>query len=361
MITYCTNIHPGESWGEIFSNIKTHVIAVRNAVSPNEPFPVGLRLSNRAAREMNNDVSQRFQDWLEEKGCYIPTINGFPYASFHRPGLKEGVYLPDWRSEERAVYTMLLTDLLASWLPEGMRGSISTVPVGFRTRIGREDYPAVRRNLLDVLEHIDRLRQKKGRDIVLSLEPEPGCVIETTADAVSFLERMDFPEGLRTGAGICLDLCHLAVEFEAPSGSLEMLSQAEIRIGKVQVSSGLRFLHSEIDSLGDFVEPRYLHQVVIRDGDGVLTRYNDIPEAVRLHSARAGEEWRVHFHVPIYAERTQACGTTNFFIEEALPLFSRDVLLEIETYTWRILPAGLQAGTVDESIIREIEWLKART
>jgi len=360
MITYCTNIHPGESWEEIFSNIKSHVVAVRNAVSPDKPFPVGLRLSNRSAHEIDNDASIRFQGWLEENGCYIPTINGFPYESFHRPGIKETVYLPDWRSPERAFYTKRLADLLDLWLPEGVTGSISTAPVGFGTRISREDYPAVRRNLLDVLEHLDGIRQKSGHDIVLSPEPEPGCVLETTGDVVSFFELMNFPEGLRTGIGICIDLCHQAVEFEMPSAALKMLSQADIRIGKVQVSSGLRFAHSEIKSLKDFDEPCYLHQVVIRSGDGVITRHNDIPEAVGLHPVRDDEEWRVHFHVPVYADRTVSCGTTNFFIEESLPLFSRDILLEIETYTWQVLPAALRAGTVTQSIIREIEWVKAR-
>jgi hypothetical protein len=360
VITYCTNIHPGEQWDEIFSNLKTHVIAVRDAVSSDQPFPVGLRLSSSAANQIDDDTSARFLEWLHVQGCYVPTINGFPYTSFHSPGLKENVYLPDWRSAERSAYSKRLASLLAVWLPHGITGSISTVPVGFRGHVGREDYSAVRRNLLDVLEHIDGLRQKTGRDIVLSLEPEPGCVLETGGDVVSFFDVMDFPEGLRTAIGVCFDLCHQAVEFETPAGFLSMLSSAGIRIGKVQVSSALRFSRSEVKGLNAFDEPCYLHQVVVRSKDGGLARYNDIPEALARYQVQDDEEWRAHFHVPLYADRTVSCGTTNLYIEEALPLLEREALLEIETYTWQVLPAELRAGTVTESIIREIEWLKSR-
>jgi sugar phosphate isomerase/epimerase len=360
VITYCTNIHPGESFDDVLSNLKTYTIAVRKAVSPDELFPVGLRLSERAAREIDNGRAARFLDWLTENGCYIPTINGFPYGSFHGPGIKENVYLPDWRSPERVNFSKKLVSLLASWLPEGVTGSVSTVPAGFRSHVGKEDYPLIRRNLLQVLEYMDGIRQKTGKDMLLSLEPEPGCVLETGADILSFFDIMDFPGELRTNIGICLDCCHQAVEFETPAEFIGTLSAAGIRIGKVHVSSALQLFPSEIGNLNEFAEPCYLHQVVVRSGDGVLARYKDIPEALARHPVRHEEEWRAHFHVPIYADRTASCGTTNSFILGALPLLSPHVLLEVETYTWQVLPAALRAGTVTQSIIRELEWLKSK-
>jgi hypothetical protein len=361
VIAYCTNIHPGETWEEILSSLKTHAITVKNAVSPREPFPLGLRLSRRAASDIGQEASERFLGWLEEKGCFIPTINGFPYGSFHVQDIKDKVYLPDWRSDERVEYSKDLASLLGTWLPYGVAGSISTVPVGFRDHMKRDDFPRVRRNLIAVLEHIDRIRQKTGKDMVLSLEPEPGCVLETADDVVSFFEEMNFPEELGTSIGICFDFCHQAVEFETPSMFLNLLAGANIRIGKVQVSAGLRFAASELGGLSGFAEPCYLHQVVVRGVEGALERYNDAPEALTRHPIREGEEWRVHFHVPIYADRTAACGTTNSFIEEAIPLVrGRDLLLEIETYTWQVLPGEMRALSVTESIVREIEWLKSR-
>ena len=361
VIAYCTNIHPGETWEEVFASLKTHAITVKNAVSPREPFPLGLRLSRRAASDIDQYASEQFLDWLQQENCFVPTINGFPYGSFHVQDIKDKVYLPDWRSDERVEYTKELASLLDAWLPEGLAGSISTVPVGFKGHVRREDFPLVRRNLISALEHIDRIKQKAGKDIVLSLEPEPGCILETAGDVVSFFNAMKFPEGLRTSIGICFDFCHQAVEFETPSSFLNLLVGADIRIGKVQVSAGLRFAASEVRTLTGFDEPCYLHQVVTRSGEGSLERYDDIPKALALHPVREDEEWRVHFHVPIYADRTVCCSTTNSFIEEALPLLGgRDVLMEIETYTWQVLPEPMRAGSVTESIVREIEWLRSR-
>jgi hypothetical protein len=361
VIAYCTNIHPGETWEEIFLSLKTHAIAVKNTLAFHEPFPLGLRLSRKAARNIDRDASERFLGWLEEKNCFVPTINGFPYGSFHIQDIKDKVYLPDWRSDQRVEYSKELVGLLGAWLPEGVAGSVSTVPVGFKGHVEREDFPLVRKNLIAVLEHIDRIKQQTGKDIVLSLEPEPGCILETGEEVVSFFEAMRFPEAFRPSIGVCFDFCHQAVEFETPSSFLNLLAGANIRIGKVQVSAGLSFQASEVKTLTGFDEPCYLHQVVIKDVDGALVRYKDIPEALDGHPIRGGEEWRVHFHVPIYADRTASCGTTRSFIEETLPLLrDHNLLLEIETYTWQVLPEEMRPCSVNESIVREVEWLRSR-
>lgn len=360
MITYCTNIHPGESFDDTFLNLQTHLLVVKEAVSHEVSFPIGLRLSNRAALEIDKETSIRFRAWCQEHNCYIPTLNGFPYGSFHSSSIKENVYLPDWRYPERVSYTKKLADLLDFWLPPAMTGSISTVPVGFKKHVSAKDDPLIRRNLIDILEYLDSLYQKSGKEIILSFEPEPGCILETTEDIITFFERMRFPEELREIAGVCLDCCHQAVDFENPSESVTLLSGAHIKIGKVQVSSALRFEKDNHEVLERFCEPCYLHQVVIRRQDGTLSRYNDLPEALTGHRRAPGEEWRIHFHVPIFVEKMESYGTTRFFIEEILPLLNRDILLEIETYTWDVLPWELQMKTVTQSIIREIEWLRSQ-
>jgi hypothetical protein len=136
VITYCTNIHPAESWRETERNLRTHLPAVKRALSPGEPFPIGLWLSNRAAFELDERALRAFGDWCRQEGLFVPTINGFPFGRFHGAAVKEKVYLPDWRSRERVDYTKRLAELLDGWLPEGMAGSVSTVPVGFRRHIG---------------------------------------------------------------------------------------------------------------------------------------------------------------------------------------------------------------------------------
>ncbi|MBI4827150.1 MAG: metabolite traffic protein EboE [Nitrospirae bacterium] len=359
MITYCTNIHPGESWDEVFLNLSAHLPIVKNAVSPSDIFPVGLRLSNRTSLEMDKNISARFHEWCLENGLFVPTINGFPFGSFHSSFIKEGVYMPDWRSGARVEYTKRLADLLDVWLPSGMTGSISTVPVGFRSHIAKNDHGFIRQNLMNVLEHLDRLKQKSGKEIILSLEPEPGCVIETTTDVISFFDEMKFPDDIKDGIGICFDCCHHAVEFEDPDESLSMLSNAGIKIGKVQASSALSLIKNKSEILESFSEPCYLHQVVVRQSDGVLLRYNDIPDALRDFRGDEESEWRVHFHLPVFLDKMDSYATTRWFTEQALSSLDKNILLEVETYTWDVLPAELQKGTVTDSVIREIQWVQS--
>ena len=358
MITYCTNIHPGESWDEIFAQVKTHSPAVKNAVAPDQPFPIGLRLSNRAAAELDSKAARLFQEWCRANDCFIPTLNGFPFSSFHQTPVKERVYLPDWRSPERASYTRRLADLLDLWLPDGLTGSISTVPVGFQNSGVRSQDSAVRKNLINVLEHLDDLRQRSGKVIILALEPEPGCVLETTAEVVRFFEQLDLPVGLRAGLGICLDCCHQAIQFEEPAAVIKLLNDSGISIAKVQISSALCLTAPDRATLEQFCEPIYLHQTVIRKPDNRLLRYNDLAEALADYQEHGRDEWRIHFHLPVFIDKIGAVATTQFFIKDLLPLLPKEVLLEVETYTWDVLPAALQLADCTRSIIREIEWLK---
>lgn len=360
LITYCTNIHPGESWQETFAALQRYIPAVKAAVSPDRSFPIGLRLSHRAAEELTGEENERFVCWLRENDSFVPTLNGFPYGSFHGERVKEKVYLPDWRSSDRAAYTMRLADLLAGWLPEGVTGSISTVPIGFKGVVGESDQPSVRKQFITVLAHLKHLQQQRGRNIILALEPEPGCLLETTEEVCDFFSGLDLPHDLRDMIGICYDCCHQAVEFEEPADSLARLADAGVRIAKVQISSALNILAPSLELLSHFDEPCYLHQVVVRNRKGELVRYNDLSEARVRHSMNDGEEWRCHFHVPIFLSGVGNYSTTRFFLEEVLPLLPQNLLLEVETYTWDVLPPELRCESVTDLIIREIQWLEAQ-
>jgi hypothetical protein len=359
VVTYCTNIHPGESWAQVFANLGLYVPRVKHAVSPGAPFPIGLRLSGRAAEQVDAATSARFLAWCGENGCFVTTVNGFPYGPFHGVSVKEMVYLPDWRSPIRAAYTGRLADLLARWLPPGRRGSISTVPLGFRAALSPEDWPSIRKNLVRSLEHLDAIAQSTGKEIQLSLEPEPACVLETTPDVVRFFSEADFPPHLRARLGICYDCCHQALQFEDPEESLGLLADHCIPIGHVQVSSALHLEGDTLEELARFDEPVYLHQTVGRKRDGSLVRFRDLPEALRARP-REIQEWRVHFHVPVFLERLSRCRSTQAFLSEALPRFPARVPMEVETYTWSVLPPELRTGPVTDSIAREIRWTAAR-
>jgi hypothetical protein len=218
----------------------------------------------------------------------------------------------------------------------------------------------VRRNLIRALEWLDGLKQKSGKVILLALEPEPGCILETIAEVISFFSRLDLPKDLMANLALCYDCCHQSVEFESPSETLTLLAEAGIKIAKVQVSSALRLRQFERKVLEGFCEPSYLHQVAIRRTDGSLLRFTDLPEALDMSGHGKGEEWRVHFHVPIFADKMGTMETTRFFLEEILPLIPSGVLLEVETYSWHVLPRELQLNSVTESIIRELQWLKGQ-
>jgi len=355
-LTYCTNIHPGESWQEIFAAVRQYAPMVKQKISPDAPFPLGLRLSGAAARQMDGGGAAEFHRWCQQEEMYVASINGFPYGTFHHAPVKQEVYLPDWRQAERLEYTKKLAQLLSMWLPEDMIGSISTVPVGFRADITEEDYSVVRKNVTMALDFLDRLADESGRSILLSMEPEPGCVLETIDDVITLFDRLDLSESQRSRLAICYDCCHQSLQFEDPVKSLRMLDDNNITIGHVQVSSALRLKDPHIALLARYQEECYLHQTVGRTADGHLLRYDDLDQAIAA-APESVEEWRVHFHVPVFLEETNECTSTRFFLEEILPLLPKGPVLEVETYTWTILPPELQNGSVTDCLIRELEWV----
>ncbi len=360
-LTYCTNIHPGESWADARANLERHLLGVKARVSPDLPFPVGLRLSGRAVGEIDDREAERFRTWCEEQGVYVLTINAFPHGRFHGAAVKERVYEPDWRDPARVAYTTAVAHRFAGWLPGGIPGSVSTVPVAWAPAFREDDWPLVTRHVRAALEGFAEIAERTGKHLVLAFEPEPGCVVETTDQAVAFFERLALPASLAAHAGLCFDCCHQAVAFEDPLESLARIRAAGIPIGKVQVSSSLRARGDEIAALATFDEPTYLHQVVARDRDGRLHRAPDLP-AFFAEGGPAGravlEECRVHFHVPIFIEHLGPCGTTRFFLEALLPHLDAEIALEVETYSFDVLPAALRKHDVTASLVRELEWVR---
>ena len=357
-VTYCTNIHPGESWAQTLTSLENHTLAVKAALSPDKPFPVGLRVSGRASLELDAAAAVRFREWLAESGLFVRTLNGFPYGRFHHVPVKAGVYLPDWRDPERLAYTNRLADLLGLWLPDDGPGSISTVPLGFRKGFDPDQEVLAFRRLRQALEHLDAVAQRTGKLIRLSLEPEPGCLLETTADVVDFFQRFAAQPSLSPYLAVCYDCCHQALQFEDPAVSLAMLADNGVPIGHVQVSSALHLDSGSLDPLARFDEPVYLHQAVGRRTGGELLRLDDLPMAL-ADGHEDVEHWRVHFHLPVFLAELPECLSTQDFLLEALPRFDPQTPLEVETYTWSVLPDDLRACPLIESIIREISWVEA--
>ena len=311
-----------------------------------------------------------FQNWLEKNQCYVFTINGFPYGRFHGTRVKEQVYAPDWTSRERLQFTNRLFDLLGRLLPQGVEGSVSTVPCSFKEFINsKEQVRAMRENLWRCVEHIAAVSHKTERKLHLGLEPEPLCYLETSAETVSFFEQMraDRPgdRRLEEHLGINYDTCHLAVEFEEPQQAMARFQQHQIKISKIHLSSALKVRPNPQTrkALAAFADDIYFHQVIERQPDGSLNRYRDLDLALTASSKLEGgdpPEWRIHFHIPLHSRPTPEFDNTSDHIIGLLRVLkaypSLCSHLEMETYTWEVMPPEMKNRSVVEQLVAEYEW-----
>ena len=384
LLTYCTNIHAGETWDEIFSRLKANLPAIKAESSPDASMGVGLRLSAIATDVLATAARlEEFRAFLADGGYDVFTINGFPYGPFHGQRVKEQVYQPDWSFDERLIYTDRMADVLAALLPDGMDGSISTVPGTFKplaAEPGRVE--KITGNLIRHVAKLVEVERTTGKTIALAIEPEPYCFLETIEETVDYFEGHLFSKdaasrladltglsvssaeaALRRHLGVCYDVCHAAVEYEDPRGSIEALRQAGVSLPKLQLSSALRIPEVTAETprtLAGFDEPVYLHQVIERRG-GELIRYLDLPKALGAIDQAIGHEWRVHFHVPIFLDELQHFSTTQDFLKQILALHREQPIsthLEVETYTWDVLPERYRGVEVSTAIARELNWVK---
>jgi hypothetical protein len=356
-LTYCLNIHPGESLAEARSNIERHAAAVKARVSPDEPFCLGLRLSARAAAEVEPEVDE-FRRWLDGLGMYSVTVNGFPYGRFHGTRVKRDVYQPDWTTPERAEYTLSLARTMGILAPEGEAASISTLPISY----GRTADDGALRNLAQVVRELEKIERSTGRTVRLALEPEPDCFLESADECIDLWNRLR-EHGVADSAplGVCLDACHAAVNFLSPTEELGRLKEAGIPVFKIHISAGLVAVGAEgagaREALAGFDEDTYLHQTRIADPGGAVRRFADLPDAL---ASEAEGEWRVHFHVPLHWEgtrelRSTAAGLDAAFMRAAV---ASGAHLEVETYTFGVMPGRTE--DVDESVACEVLWAAER-
>ena len=365
-LAYCTNIHRGENWEQTFTSLKRDVLAVRDRMASGRAYAIGLRLSDVASRELSEPaVLDSFQQWLTDENCYVFTINGFPYGNFHGTRVKEQVYRPDWTDPARLEYTNRLFDLIAQLVPAGVEGSVSTLPGSFKEFIQDESQEQViRRNLWSCAEHIAALSDRTGKPLHLGLEPEPLGYFETSAETVRFFEQMaaEHPgDGILTEhLGVNYDTCHLAVEYEEPQVALDTLRSAGLKISKLHLSAAIMVKPdaSVRERLAPFQEDVYLHQVVERLTDGTLVRHRDLD--VALASDNPAEEWRIHFHIPLHSPDGEWFGSTRDHIGGVLDVVQADPALcthlEMETYTWEVLPGELKNREVVDQLVGEYDW-----
>ena len=356
-LAYCTNVHPVDTLAGLLSTLDTYAEPVRRTLGVPR-LGVGLWLARDAVTELLADRAgvRRLGAALAERGLEVVTLNAFPYRGFGAEVVKGRVYSPDWTRTARLSYTLDCATVLAGLLPPDVPyGSVSTLPLAWRDPWDEGRHQVAAEHLAALNDGLERLAADTGRDIRVGLEPEPGCVVETTAQAVDMIPGTE-------RVGICLDACHLAVQFEEPEHAVVRLADAGLQVVKAQVSCALEAPGGD-PALAAFVEPRYLHQVRSAAGGGT----DDLDEAL-AGGLPAGETWRVHFHVPLHAPPELPLRSTSDDLVRTLDTLvggARALTshLEVETYTWQVLPAAARPTTAAElvaGIAAELAWTRDR-
>ena len=387
-LTYSTLVHPGDDWEQMWASLTTYVPKVKARIAHNQRFGVSLRLSAQSAHTLVSNPAERekLKAFLADNDMYLYTANAFPYGAFKGTVVKEQVYEPDWRSEERTQYTINVADVLADVAPADISPSIQSAPLGFKPRVsGPEVVASFTDHVLRVAAHLVALEARTGRTVTLALEPEPYCFLETTDETVAYftnhlyagaaaarlgeLAHIPISEAhaaLRRHVGIVFDICHQAVEFEDITVSLQKLVDAGIPIFKLQEAAALhvpQVTQDIVDVLKRYAQTIYLTQTVEKK-DGRLTRFLNLEDAFAAWEKEPGpREWRTHFHVPVFLEDLGPFRTTRFAIEDALRFHKARPLsrqLEIETYTWDVLPDHLKTGDIVDYVCRELDWVRGQ-
>lgn len=386
---YCTNVHAGATLETAWANLQRFSGPVRQQLCPEQNLPIGLWLAADAARDLlQGSAIEDFAQKLHENCFSAYTFNGFPQGDFHQPVVKHEVYKPTWLSEERTNYTISLASILAGLLRDDQNlGSISTLPLGWpHKKWTEEDFLESAKNLHKVVQHLEKIADDFGKEIVIAIEPEPGCVLNTAPEIIEFFERYLFSgenaECARKHLSVCHDICHSGVMFEPQIEAFQSYLDAGIRIGKVQVSSAVHvpFDSQQSDSERDellaqlrtFNEPKYLHQASRSNDKGKLEILaEDLHLAIDSWSGDAAltrHPWRVHFHVPIFVREFGRLHTTQSDIVEAVQFLqshgAREVAgsswftghYEVETYAWPVLPESLAETDLASGIARELSF-----
>lgn len=380
-IGYCTNVHAGTDLASIRENLDRYAVPVRQACGLEE-LGVGLWLPAQAATELAKD-SGPLLEFLRDRQLRPFTINGFPYDNFHQAVVKHRVYVPTWAQSERLDYTCQLADVMTALLgeqPPEVVGSISTLPLGWPSELNSPELLArAGQNLRALAEHLQQIESRTGRRIVVAIEPEPGCQLDSTDDVIAWFSQQ-LPEAQhRRYLTVCHDICHSAVMMERQTDVLERLAKAGISIGKVQVSNAIVAdwqsmaegrRREAIEQLREFAEDRYLHQTGRLIESGQFQLAEDLPDLLggaADNDLPMGDDqrWVVHFHVPIFLERFGRLATSQNEVLECLQYLSSPSCevdfsghLEVETYAWSVLPEAMRRRGLSEDIANEISWLR---
>jgi hypothetical protein len=387
-LTYSTLVHQTDNWDQLWKSVNTYLPAVKARVAPNQKFGVCLRTSAPSAEMLSIDPSKRadLKKFFADNDLYLYTANAFVYGVFKKQVIKEDVYEPDWQTSERREYTKQVANLLAELAPEGISPSIQSAPLGFKPKVtGDHVVEEYTNNVIDVVAHLVELKKKTGKTVTLGLEPEPRCYLETTDETITYfknylftgetakklakktgLNEADANRAMREYTGVVFDIGHQSVGYEDIPVSLQKLVDNGVQIVKLQEAASMyipEVTQKVVDALQSFAKTIYLSQTCQKK-DGKMTWFLNLEDAFEDWYKNPGpREWRTHFHVPVFLDDLGAFRTTRFALEQALAFHKKTPLsthLEIETYTWDVLPDHLKTGDIVEYVTRELDWVKGQ-
>lgn len=384
-LAYSTLVHPADDWDELWASLRHYLPQVKQRVSPDVPSAVSLRLSAATVERLLADRSAMadLRAFLAAEDLYVVTANAFPYGPFKNRLVMETVFEPDWRERRRAEYTKGVGTILSSIAGDGVSPTIQTAPLGFKPHVDPAVVEHLTEGVLGVVAHLVEIARTTGMTVRLGLEPEPFCLLETADETIRYFGEELFSAAaaarlaalagiddaaaaaaLRAHLGVVFDICHQAVEFEDIGASLDALVAAGVPIVKLQVAAAMRVpvVTTEIvEQLGQFTDTVYLSQTMERRGDSPIRRFLNLRDALTCwEPGGAATEWRTHFHVPVFLDDLDGLGTTRFAIVEALAKHRETPLsdqVEIETYTWDVLPTQFKSGDIVEYVERELSWV----
>lgn len=417
-VGYCTNIHAGADVEGVTNNLLNISAEVRRRilnsqysdengspkvqtgknfatiVSTAPPLGIGLWLSAEATADLRRNGLKPLTSAMKQARLLAYTFNGFPHDNFHQDVVKHAVYSPTWWEDERIIYTRDLAKILAEILPADTNlGTISTLPIGWpqktdedgnRVSVTDDQLHHAGTNLRRMAEDLRRLEDRTGKRIVLAIEPEPGCILDTAAKVIDWFDKQLPDATHRRYIGVCHDVCHSAVMGESQHDVLAAYAKAGIVVGKIQISSAIVVDWSRIadtdreatlTQLRSFAEDRYLHQTGRVTASGKFVLEEDLPAVLADLDANpsryaADKRWMIHFHVPIFAEQFGHLQTTRSDVLDTLKSIMeltdaskrRQPLqftghLEVETYAWSVMPESAGRSDLAGDIASELIWL----
>lgn len=372
-LSYCLNAFDPPRPENFESYLQQTVLPLKSACGWQQPMGVGLWLNHEFLSRLSGQRRDYLLEALNRCGLYLFTLNGFPYGRFHRSRVKERVFTPDWSEPERLLFTLQLAELAAQTVPPEGRATISTVPLGYRNRFSTEKLSRAADLLWEAALKLNQIRERSGVILILALEPEPDAVVETADETIGFLTDTLLPharrkagvrgeEVVRRHIGLCLDLAHLAVVGESLESAVASCRQHGVIAAKIHLSRALCvFPATGTVSLHAFADDTYLHQVRAISQAGDRLRWPDLPAALSDPRFQHCREARVHFHVPLFWQGSDGMQPSSLPAARGLRAAVEAGChhFEVETYTWKVIPAEDLPGSVIDAAARELRLARS--